>query len=134
VYGLIVYRLTGLTDSGMPVSLMMAAMLYTGSKALQHLPVPIFTIFKNLSIILVAYTETTVFGGKVTRLMLVSFFLMVKLYQHSYISGAVECVGGIVGRTAFGIRPSRILLDGHQLLRFRRFCGHDALHDARNVE
>lgn len=61
----------------LPVSVLMAVMLYTGSKSLQYLSVPVFTIFKNLSIILVAYAESKVFGGTVTGLMLVSFSLMV---------------------------------------------------------
>lgn len=60
-----------------PVALLMATMLYTGSKSLQFLTVPVFTIFKNLSIILVAYSESKVFGNKVTPLMLLSFGLMV---------------------------------------------------------
>lgn len=62
---------------GFPVSTLMAGMLYTGSKALQYLSVPIVTIIKNLSIILIAYGETKVFGGHVTRMMLVSFGMMV---------------------------------------------------------
>lgn len=62
-----------------PVALLMAIMLYTGSKALQYLSVPVFTIFKNLAIILVAYGESRVFGGRVTALMLVSFGMMVCL-------------------------------------------------------
>lgn len=61
----------------LPVSSLMAVMLYTGSKALQHLSVPIFTIFKNITIILVAYGESKIFGGHVTSMMLFSFVLMV---------------------------------------------------------
>lgn len=62
---------------GLPVTILMVMMLYTGSKALQHLSIPIFTIFKNLSIILVAYGEVYQFGGKVTGIMLLSFGLIV---------------------------------------------------------
>ena len=36
-----------------------------------------YTIFKNLTIILIAYGEVLWFGGSVTGLTLVSFFLMV---------------------------------------------------------
>ncbi|KAF8329462.1 GDP-mannose transporter [Cantharellus anzutake] len=60
-----------------PVSFMLASVIYTGSKSLQYLSIPVFTIFKNLTIILIAYGEVLWFGGKVTRLSLVSFLLMV---------------------------------------------------------
>ncbi|KAI8870765.1 UDP-galactose transporter [Ramicandelaber brevisporus] len=60
-----------------PVSVSMAVMLYTGGKSLQYLNVPIFTIFKNMTIILVAFGEFKLFGSPVTPLMLTSFLLMV---------------------------------------------------------
>jgi GDP-mannose transporter len=41
------------------------------------LSIPVYTIFKNLTIILIAYGEVIWFGGKVTRLTLASFGLMV---------------------------------------------------------
>lgn len=52
-------------------------MIYTGSKALQFLSIPVYTIFKNLTIILIAYGEVLWFGGSVTNLTLFSFGLMV---------------------------------------------------------
>jgi GDP-mannose transporter len=52
-------------------------MIYTGSKALQFLVVPVYTIFKNLTIIVIAYGEVLWFGGRVTPLILLSFGLMV---------------------------------------------------------
>ncbi|KAI9272511.1 golgi GDP-mannose transporter [Sporodiniella umbellata] len=61
----------------LPVAGSLVGMIYTGSKALQYLRIPIYTIFKNLTIILIAYGEVLWFGGNVTRLMLVSFGLMV---------------------------------------------------------
>jgi len=60
-----------------PIAAFLVAMIYTGSKALQFLRIPIYTIFKNLTIILIAYGEVLWFGGGVTRVMLVSFILMV---------------------------------------------------------
>jgi GDP-mannose transporter len=51
-------------------------MIYTSTKALQFLSVPVYTIFKNLTIIVIAYGEVLWFGGKVTRLLLLSFGLM----------------------------------------------------------
>ena len=52
-------------------------MIYTGSKALQYLSIPVYTIFKNLTIIITAYGEVLWFGGSVTRLTLFSFGLIV---------------------------------------------------------
>ncbi|CCM00390.1 uncharacterized protein FIBRA_02420 [Fibroporia radiculosa] len=44
---------------------------------LQHLSIPMYTIFKNLTIILIAYGEVIWFGGRVTGLTLISFVFMV---------------------------------------------------------
>lgn len=52
-------------------------MIYTTGKALQFLSVPVFTIFKNLTIIVIAYGEVLWFGGRVTSVVLLSFGLMV---------------------------------------------------------
>ncbi|KAJ1920812.1 GDP-mannose transporter into the lumen of the Golgi [Mycoemilia scoparia] len=61
----------------LPVACSQAAMLYTGGKALQYLNIPLFTVFKNLTIIAIAYGEYYVFQAQVTPLMLTSFSLMV---------------------------------------------------------
>lgn len=45
--------------------------------SLQFLSIPVYTIFKNLTIILIAYGEVLWFGGSVTALTLASFGLMV---------------------------------------------------------
>nr|OQO24672.1 GDP-mannose transporter 1 [Rachicladosporium sp. CCFEE 5018] len=60
-----------------PISLLLIGMIYTGSKALQFLSIPVYTIFKNLTIILIAYGEVIWFGGSVTSMTLLSFGLMV---------------------------------------------------------
>ncbi|GAA5964609.1 hypothetical protein JCM21900_002658 [Sporobolomyces salmonicolor] len=60
-----------------PISFMLVSVIYTGSKSLQYLSVPVYTIFKNLTIILIAYGEVLWFGGAVTPLTFVSFALMV---------------------------------------------------------
>jgi GDP-mannose transporter len=52
-------------------------MIYTSTKALQFLSVPVYTIFKNLTIIVIAYGEVLWFGGNVTASALFSFGLMV---------------------------------------------------------
>ena len=63
--------------AGFPVSLLLIGMIYTGTKALQYLSIPVYTIFKNLTIILIAYGEVLWFGGSVTSMALLSFGLMV---------------------------------------------------------
>ncbi|KAI0349402.1 UDP-galactose transporter [Trametes cingulata] len=60
-----------------PISVLLVGVIYTGSKSLQYLSIPVYTIFKNLTIILIAYGEVIWFGGRVTGLTLVSFILMV---------------------------------------------------------
>jgi GDP-mannose transporter len=62
---------------GFPVSLLLVVMTYTSAKALQYLSVPIYTIFKNLTIIVIAYGEVFLFRSLVTRTALFSFGLMV---------------------------------------------------------
>ena len=52
-------------------------MIYTSTKSLQYLSVPVYTIFKNLTIIVIAYGEVLWFGGSVTPLLLLSFGFMV---------------------------------------------------------
>ncbi|KDE08569.1 hypothetical protein, variant [Microbotryum lychnidis-dioicae p1A1 Lamole] len=60
-----------------PVSLGLVALMYSGSKALQYLSIPVYVIFKNLTIILIAYGEKIWFGGAVTQLELLSFVFMI---------------------------------------------------------
>jgi len=60
-----------------PISVLLVAMIYTSTKALQFLSVPVYTIFKNLTIIVIAYGEVLWFGGSVTPSALFSFGLMV---------------------------------------------------------
>ncbi|CAI2166692.1 14464_t:CDS:2 [Funneliformis geosporum] len=60
-----------------PIAVLLVAMIYTGSKSLQYLSIPVYTIFKNLTIILIAYGEVLWFGGSVSRLTMASFLLMV---------------------------------------------------------
>ncbi|KZT34900.1 UDP-galactose transporter [Sistotremastrum suecicum HHB10207 ss-3] len=60
-----------------PISCLLVGVIYTGSKSLQFLSIPVYTIFKNLTIILIAYGEVIWFGGRVTSLTLVSFVIMV---------------------------------------------------------
>jgi GDP-mannose transporter len=52
-------------------------MIYTGTKSLKYLSIPVYTIFKNLTIILIAYGEVLWFGGSISSMTLFSFGLMV---------------------------------------------------------
>ena len=62
---------------GFPISFLLVGMIYTSTKALQYLSVPVYTIFKNLTIIAIAYGEVFIWGGQVTRLAMMAFSLMV---------------------------------------------------------
>lgn len=75
-----------------PIVFFLVAMIYTGSKALQYLPIPVYTIFKNLTIILIAYGEVLWFGGSVTSLMMVSFILMASIVFIDGTSYIYTCV------------------------------------------
>lgn len=74
-------RMRNLADQlatlGFPIAVLLVAQIYTGGKALQFLSVPVFTIFKNLTIIVIAYGEVLLSGGRVAPLVLLSFGLMV---------------------------------------------------------
>src|ERR1700734_1365584 len=63
--------------AGFPISVLLIGMIYTSIKALKFLSIPVYTIFKNLTIILIAYGEVLWFGGLVTSMALFSFGLMV---------------------------------------------------------
>ncbi|KIJ62002.1 hypothetical protein HYDPIDRAFT_176758 [Hydnomerulius pinastri MD-312] len=60
-----------------PISALLVSVIYTGSKSLQYLSIPVYTIFKNLTIILIAYGEVIWFNGRITGLTMVAFLFMV---------------------------------------------------------
>lgn len=62
---------------GFPISVLLIGMIYTSTWAIKYLSIPVYTIFKNLTIILIAYGEVLWFGGSVTGMALFSFGLMV---------------------------------------------------------
>ncbi|KAH8832572.1 GDP-mannose transporter [Flagelloscypha sp. PMI_526] len=77
--GIISFRSFDMKDAKawFPVSCLLVSVIYTGSKSLQYLSIPVYTIFKNLTIILIAYGEVIWFSGRVTGLTFVSFVIMV---------------------------------------------------------
>ncbi|CCH44158.1 GDP-mannose transporter 1 [Wickerhamomyces ciferrii] len=97
-FGVITYRPLNKTDAKnwAPISVLLVVMIYTSSKALQFLSIPVYTIFKNLTIILIAYGEVLFFGGEVTSMALGSFLLMV-------LSSVIACLGDQKDSEAFGL-------------------------------
>ncbi|VUG16061.1 VRG4 [Brettanomyces bruxellensis] len=87
-FGVITYRKFNKNEAKKwsPIAFLLVLMIYTSSKALRYLSIPVYTIFKNLTIILIAYGEVIWFGGEVTPMALGSFFLMV-------FSSVVACFG-----------------------------------------
>lgn len=77
--GIVNFRSFNVTEAKrwLPISVLLVAMIYTASKAMQYLSIPVFTIFKNVTIILIAYGEVLWFGGSVTPMTLFSFSLIV---------------------------------------------------------
>lgn len=71
------YRADAAALTGFPISVLLVSMIYTATWALKYLSIPVYTIFKNLTIILIAYGEVLWFGGTVTSMALFSFGLMV---------------------------------------------------------
>ena len=59
-----------------PVTLFFGLMLYTGSQTLVFLSIPIVTVFKNMTNLLIAYGDWHFFGQTVTRGVIFSFALM----------------------------------------------------------
>ncbi|KAI9347663.1 hypothetical protein BDR26DRAFT_817329 [Obelidium mucronatum] len=61
-----------------PIALALVMMMYTGAKTLQYMSISLFTIFKNLTIILIAYGELYLLNGApITRMIFSSFSLLV---------------------------------------------------------
>lgn len=70
-------------------------MIYTGSVSLQYLPVSLFTVFKNLTIILIATGERKMFKSEITPLMWLSFGMIVQ--QRASPVGEAEILIFMVG-------------------------------------
>jgi len=66
-----------LLSLGFPISLLLVVMIYTGSKSLERLTVAMFTVFKNITIIVIALSERFLFGTQITFLMWISFGLVI---------------------------------------------------------
>lgn len=104
-----------------PISLLLVGMIYTGAKALQFLSVPVYTIFKNLTIIVIAYGEVLWFGGSVTPLTLLSFGLMVLSSVVAAWADIQAAIDG-VGHSAESSAAISTLNAGYAWMSFNVFC------------
>ena len=107
-------------------------MIYTGIKALQFLSVPVYTIFKNLTIIVIAYGEVLWFGGTVTPLTLLSFGLMV---MSSVVAAWADIQSAIAGDMHGGDSTTAIstLNAGYAWMGMNVFCSAAYLLTMRKV-
>eukprot|EP00049_Salpingoeca_infusionum_P019846 m.363163 g.363163 ORF g.363163 m.363163 type:complete len:302 (-) comp21577_c0_seq1:202-1107(-) len=60
-----------------PVTLFFGLMLYTGSKTLSLLTIPVMTVFKNMTNLFIAFGDWYLFGQIITLAIFVSFVVMV---------------------------------------------------------
>lgn len=107
-------------------------MIYTGAKALQFLSVPVYTIFKNLTIIVVAYGEVLWFGGTVTPLTLLSFGLMV---VSSIVAAWADIQSAIAGDLSGGDSAAAMstINAGYAWMGLNVFCSASYLLGMRKV-
>lgn len=107
---------------GFPISLLLVGMIYTSTKALQFLSVPVYTIFKNLTIIVIAYGEVLWFGGSVTASALFAFGLMV---LSSVVAAWADIQHALYGQAAAGSDAAEalsILNAGYAWMGMNVFC------------
>eukprot|EP01147_Barroeca_monosierra_P008636 gene8636-10296_t len=65
------------TRRWVPVTVFFGIMLYTGSQTLVYLSIPVVTVFKNLTNLLIAYGDWYFFGQNVSGGVIFSFLMMV---------------------------------------------------------
>lgn len=118
--------------TGFPISVLLVSMIYTGAKALQFLSVPVYTIFKNLTIIVIAYGEVLWFGGSVTPLTLLSFGLMV---LSSIVAAWADIQSAISGDLGSGSSADAMstLNAGYAWMGMNVFCSASYLLGMRKV-
>ena len=107
-------------------------MIYTSTKALQFLSVPVYTIFKNLTIIVIAYGEVLWFGGSVSPMALLSFGLMV---LSSIVAAWADIQSAIAGDFDFGDSSAAMstLNTGYAWMGMNVFCSATYLLSMRKV-
>lgn len=86
--GAVEFRLTAFRKWMVP-SLLLTVMIFSGSKSLYYLPVSLYTLFKNSSIVVVALLEQALFKRRVGAVSYLSFILMA---ISSYVGDASDVV------------------------------------------
>ncbi|KAM0672546.1 nucleotide sugar transporter [Ordospora colligata] len=96
VCSLLILRRIGVVDfeltrfkKWMVPSLLLTVMIFSGSKSLYYLPISIYTLFKNCSIVITALLEKRLFNRKISTLAYTSFMLMI---GSSYIGDSSEAI------------------------------------------
>lgn len=92
--GLVDFKLTKFRKWLIP-SLLLTVMIFSGSKSLYYLPISLYTLFKNSSIIIVALFEQALFRKKIGSFSYLSFVLMVLSSYVGNFSDAILDVGYI---------------------------------------
>ncbi|ROT36153.1 UDP-galactose transporter [Sodiomyces alkalinus F11] len=113
-----------------PVSFLLVGMIYTSIKALQFLSVPVYTIFKNLTIIAIAYGEVLWFGGSVTRMALLSFMLMV---LSSVVAAWADIQAAVSGKMGSGDDALSTLNAGYFWMALNVICTASYVLSMRKV-
>lgn len=60
----------------LPCACLLAIMIYTGAKGIEYLPISLFTLLKNFSLIVTAVGENFLYNRKMDRYTAISFLLM----------------------------------------------------------
>lgn len=90
-FGIVEFKLMKFRKWMVP-SLLLATMILSGSKSLYYLPISLYTLFKNSSIIIVALLEQVLFKRNLSALSYLSFTLMI---LSSYVGDSSDIVIGI---------------------------------------
>lgn len=80
----------------LPCSILLTLMIYTGAKSMEVLPISLFTLFKNFSIILIAIGENFLYNIRMDRYTLVSFLCMLISSSISEYSDFVVDLYGMI--------------------------------------
>ncbi|KAM0681640.1 GDP-mannose transporter into the lumen of the Golgi [Glugoides intestinalis] len=74
-------------------SILLATMMFTGMKAIFYIPLSLFTLYKNFSIVLTALLEMYFFNLGITMIGWVSFFMMITSSFYANTVDAIDHTG-----------------------------------------
>lgn len=81
------------TRKWVPAAVLLTVMIFTNMKSVYYFPVTLFTLYKNLSIVLVALLEQRFFNKKITTNAAVSFALMILSSYTVHITDSIALAG-----------------------------------------